>query len=215
MTTLSASPASLEVLSPYDASEGLTHTSFYQPLPELESLTNESQHPPSTNSPTSQYISTQTPDKAHASAPCSQPFATITEIGLSSSGLGFTPLNSTLASRVASMSQLVACTAETDLGKDVCDQYERSKRPSHDYTAPRRNRAFSAPEGMMNPVNLNLNMQNKPLRTEQPGAEVGPTHPITCNKPRSKPTMQEWVSDLDCVSGVLGAMFADDDRGAR
>jgi hypothetical protein len=212
MTTLSASPASLEVISPYDATEGPIHTSFYQPFPEPGFSTKDSPHSPTTNPPSSQYINAQTLDKAHASAPCPQLLAPITEIGFSSSGLGFTPLNSTLASRVASMSQLVACTAEIDLGKDVCDQYERSKRSSHDYTAPRRNRAFSAPEGM---VNLNLNLQNKPLRTEQPVAEVGFTYPITNNKSTPKPTMQEWVSDLDCVSGVLGAMFADDDRGAR
>ena len=209
MAALSASPASLAVLSPYDASEGPIHTSFYQPLPEPRSSTKETQHTSSTNLPNSQSSSTQTPDKTHASAPCPQPFAPIAEISLPSSGLGFTPLNSTLASRVASMSQLVACTTEMDLGKDVCDPYERGKRSSHDYTVSHRSRALSAPDG---PVNLNLNLQNKSLRVEQ---QVGPTRPITCDKPVSKPTVQEWVSDLDCVSSVLGAMFADDDRGAR
>jgi hypothetical protein len=108
------------------------------------------------------------------------------------------------------MSQLVACTADIDLGKNVCDQYERGKRSGPDYTASRRNRAFSAPEG---PVNVDL--QNKPLWTEQPVADIGPTQTITSNKPTPKPTVQEWMSDIDCVSGVLGAMFADDDRGAR
>ena len=182
-------------------------TGFYEPPHEPDSPTKSSS--PISKPPSSPPLYTQTSDKPHTPTPSPQSLASTTEVGLCSSGLGFTPLNSTLASRVASMSQLEACTVETALGKDVCDQYERGKRSSHDYTVSHRSRALSAPDG---PVNLNLNLQNKSLRVEQ---QVGPTRPITCDKPVSKPTVQEWVSDLDCVSGVLGAMFADDDRGAR
>jgi hypothetical protein len=210
MTTLSASPASLAVTSPYDASEGSIYTSYYQPPLEPTPSTKGSPQVFVINPPSSPPLNTQASDNPRASTPCSQPLAPITEHGICSSGLGFTPLNSTLASRVASMSQLVACTADIDLGKNVCDQYERGKRSGPDYTASRRNRAFSAPEG---PVNVDL--QNKPLRTEQPVADIGPTQTITSDKPTPKPTVQEWMSDIDCVSGVLGAMFADDDRGAR
>jgi hypothetical protein len=198
-------------MSPYDVAEGPIHSSFYQPLPGPSPSTKDSPQTCPTDPPSSPPFHTQTSDKTHVQPPCPQPLAPITEMGLSSSGLGFTPLNSTLASRIASMSQLeAACTTEIALGKDVCAQYERGKRSGHDYAASRRNRALSAPEG---PVNLDL--QNKPLQTEQASAKSGPTQPITSNTPKSKPTAQEWVSDLDCVSDVLGAMLADDDRGAR
>jgi hypothetical protein len=193
-------------MSPYDASEDSIHARFYQLLHE-PSLSSPQTQISSTDEPSSPPFNTQAFDKTHASAP----LASITETSLSSSGLGFTPLNSTLASRVASMSQLeAACTTEIALGKDVCTQYERGKRSEYDYTASRRNRACSAPEG---PVNLNL--QNKSLRTEQPGARVDSAEPITGSTVKPKPTAQEWVSDLDCVSDVLGAMLADGDRGAR
>lgn len=211
MTSLSASPASLAVLSPYEASESPIHTSFYQAPPDPTSSTKGSPQVFPINPPSSPPLNTQASDKTHVSAPGPEPLAHTTEIGLSSSGFGCTPLNSTLASRVASMSQLVAYTAEMNLGNDVCEQYELGKLSGHD-TFSRRNRALSAPEG---PANLNMNMQNKPLRTEQPVADIGPTQTITSNKPTPKPTVQEWMSDIDCVSGVLGAMFADDDRGAR
>lgn len=213
MTTLSASPASLAVMSPYDASEGPIHTTFYQPLHEPSSSTKGSPQTSPTDPPSSPPppINTQTSDKNHIPTPSPQFLAPITEMGLSSSGLGFTPLNSTLASRVASMSQLeAACTTETALGKDVCEQYERSKRSAHDRTVSRRDRALSAPDRT-----VNLDLQNKPLRTEQPGAKIDSAQPITGNKAAPKPTAQEWASDLDCVSDVLGAMFADGDRGAR
>jgi hypothetical protein len=211
MTTLSAFPVSLAVMSPYDVAEGPIHLSFYQPLPGPSSSTKDSPQTCPTDPPSSPPFHTQASDETHAQAPCPQPLAPITEMGLSSSGLGFTPLNSTLASRVASMSQLeTACTTEIALGKDVCDQYERGKRSGHDCIASRRNRALSAPEGV-----VNLDLQNKPLRMEQPSAKSGHTQPTTSKASKSKPTAQEWVSDLDCVSDVLGAMLADGDRGAR
>jgi hypothetical protein len=198
-------------MSPYDATEGPIHLSLYQPLPRPSSSTKDSPQTCPTDPPSSPQFHTQTSDKTHVQAPCPQPLAPTTEMGLSSSGLGFTLLNSTLASRVASTSQLeAACTTEIALGKEVCDQYERGKRPGHDYTASRRNRALSAPEGI-----VNLDLQNKPLRMEQSSAKSGPTQPITSNASKSKPTAQEWVSDLDCVSDVLGAMLANGDRGAR
>jgi hypothetical protein len=210
MTTPVASPATLAIMSPYDASDGPINTSFYQSLSEPSPSVKKPPQTTPIEPPSSPPSNTQTSDKSRAFTHCSQPLAPIHDIDLSSSGLGFTPLNSTLVSRVASMSQLeAACTAEIALGKDVCEQYERSKRSGHD-TASRRNRALSAPEGT-----VDLDLQNKSLRTEQPGAEIGSDHPITGNVPTPKPTVQEWMSDINYVSGVLGATLADDDRGAR
>jgi len=209
MTTLSASPTSLPLLSPYDARNGPIHTGVYKPLHEPSSSVKESLQSSQTTLPTSPPLRTQTRDKPNASPP-PQSLTSVEEIGLSSSGLGFTPLNSTLASRVASISQLETCTVETALAKDVCDLYDRGRPVGHDHTALRRDRAFSAPEGT-----VDLDLQNKSIRVEGPGEDIGSIPPITSDVLKQKPTAHEWVSAICCVSDVLGAMLADDDRGAR
>lgn len=191
-------------MSPYDAREGPTHTGFSKPLHDPSSAAKQSLQTSPTLQPTFLPISTQTRDVINASTP-PQSLALVDESGISSSGLGFTPLNSTLASRVASMSQLEARTPEV-----ACDQYERGRPLSLMEPAPRRDRAFSAPEGT-----VIMDIQNKSLRAAQPGKPTGSTRPIIGNFPTKKSTAQEWVTDIFCVSDVLGAMLADGDRGAR
>lgn len=209
MTTLSASPASFATMSPCDAMDGPINPSLCLLLHQPSSTQDFSQTSP-TNSPMSLPLHTQTCDRTYLSAPKHISLAPITETDISSSGLGFTPLNSTLASRVASMSQLEACAAEIALENDIHDQCERGRRSVNVHTVSLRNRALSAPEGT-----VNLDLQNKSLRAAQPLAKVGSSHPITDKISPFKPTPQEWASDIDCVSTVLGAMLADNDRGAR
>lgn len=104
-----------------------------------------------------------------------------------------------------------ATKAEHALQEHGDQWYERSglfdRHNSSDSIFHSRYRAFSAPISGVNPPSLNEKMSTagKAVKAE-PKHRCAGTH---------KPTAQEWVADIICVSGVLEAMLADDDRGAR
>lgn len=139
----------------------------------------------------------------------SPPMPPIDETAIFYSGLDFTPLNSGSITRVASMSPEMSSKAELDLKKDGSGQHSCSnKSDSSDGTFAPRHRAFSAPvEG------VDLGLLNQKLQTDVRGHMRGPPEPPVGNRAMHKPTAQEWVSDIDCVSDIFGAMLADGDRG--
>jgi hypothetical protein len=96
---------------------------------------------------------------------------------------------------------------ELDLKKEDPGQHARSNNhDTSDSTFAPRHRAFSAPvEG------VDLDMLNKKLQTDF-SARKSPKSPEN-NHAMHKPTAQEWVADIDCVSDIFGAMLADGDRG--
>jgi len=124
-------------------------------------------------------------------------------------GLDFTPLNSASITRVASMSPEMSLKAELDLNKSgsVGHHGRSNKQDSTDSTFATRHRAFSAPVD-----GVDLGLLNKKLEPDA-GAYLGPPEPSVNNRPIRKPTAQEWVADIDCVSDIFGAMLADGDRG--
>lgn len=139
----------------------------------------------------------------------SPPMPPIDETAIFYSGLDFTPLNSASITRVASMSPEMSSKAELDLNKKgSIGQHGRSnKQDSTDSTFASRHRAFSAPVD-----GVDLGLLNKKLETDAV-AHRGPPEPSVNNRAMHKPTAQEWVADIDCVSDIFGAMLADGDRG--
>ena len=138
----------------------------------------------------------------------SPPMPPIDETAIFYSGLDFTPLNSASVTRVASMSPEISFKAELDFNKNGSGQHGRStKQDSTDSTFAPRHRAFSAPVD-----GVDLVLLNKQLETDA-GAYRGPPEPPVNNRAMHKPTAQEWVADIDCVSDIFGAMLADGDRG--
>jgi hypothetical protein len=139
----------------------------------------------------------------------SPPMPPIDETAIFYSGLDFTPLNSASITRVASMSPEMSSKAELDLNKHSSGQHARSnKRDTSESTFAPRHRAFSAPvEG------VNLGLLNKKLETDFSARKSAPKSPAN-NQAMHKPTAQEWVADIDCVSDIFGAMLADGDRGS-
>lgn len=145
----------------------------------------------------------------HAPAYYSPPFPPIDETAIFYSGLDFTPLNSASITHVASMSAEMSSKAELDLKKDGSNQHSCSNKPdSSDGTFAPRHRAFSAPLDGFDPSILNKKLE------KDFGAHRGPPEPPVGNRAMHKPTAQEWVADIDCVSDIFGAMLADGDRGA-
>ena len=144
----------------------------------------------------------------HTPAYYSPPFPPIDETAIFYSGLDFTPLNSASITRVASMSPEMSLKAELDLKKDGSNQHGPRNRPdSIDSTITPRHRTFPAPVD-----GVDLGMLNKKLETDV-GTHRGTSKSPVNNKATHKPTAQEWVADIDCVSEIFGAMLADGDRG--
>lgn len=138
----------------------------------------------------------------------SPPMPPIDETAIFYSGLDFTPLNSGSITRVASMSPEMSSKAELGLKKDGSGQHNHSsKLDSGNGTFAPRHRAFSAPVD-----GVDLSLLNKKLETNV-GPQRGPPEPRVGNRAMHKPTAQEWVADIDCVSDIFGAMLADGDRG--
>lgn len=132
----------------------------------------------------------------------------IDETAIFYSGLDFTPLNSASITRVASMSSEMSSKAELDLNKNASRQHSRSaKHDSTDSTFAPRHRAFSAPVD-----GIDLGLLHKKLASDV-GAHGSPPRSPVNNQAMHKPTAQEWVADIDCVSDIFGAMLADGDRG--
>ena len=132
----------------------------------------------------------------------------IDETAIFYSGLDFTPLNSASITRVASMSPGMSLKAELDLKKDSSGQHGRSNRPDNrDSAFAPRHRAFSAPVDV-----VDLGLLNKKLEIDVSTRE-GPSESPVSKSVIHKPTAQEWVADIDCVSDIFGAMVADGDRG--
>ena len=106
------------------------------------------------------------------------------------------------------MSPEMSSKAELDLEKDASDQHDCPSKPNNrDSTFARRHRAFSAPVD-----GVDLGLLNKKLETDVSTAVVSPEPPVSSGEIH-KPTAQEWVADIDCVSDIFGAMVADGDRG--
>jgi hypothetical protein len=124
------------------------------------------------------------------------------------SGLDFTPLNSASITRVTSMSPEMSSKAELDLKKDGSGQQGRADElDNRDSAFARRHRAFSAPiDG------FDLGISNKKLETDL-STRVRSPEPLVNSEVMHKPTAQEWVADINCVSDIFGAMVADGDRG--
>ncbi|GAB7333342.1 hypothetical protein MBLNU13_g04965t1 [Cladosporium sp. NU13] len=139
----------------------------------------------------------------------SPPMPPIDETAIFYLGLDFTPLNSASITRVASMSPEMSSKAELDLNKNgPVGQHSRSNnQDSAGGTFASRHRAFSAPVD-----GVDLGLLNKKLETVAV-AHRGPPEPSVNNRAMHKPTVQEWVADIDCVSDIFGAMLADGDRG--
>jgi hypothetical protein len=137
-----------------------------------------------------------------------QTYVPIDETAIFYSGKDFTPSDSAAITRVTSMSPEEALKAELDLSKDGSNQYDCfGKRYNYGNSFADRRCAFSALKS-----NLDLPLLNKKLVTlSAAGAESSEPHPRNVAVP--KPTAQEWVSDIDCVSGIVSMMLADDDRG--
>jgi hypothetical protein len=144
----------------------------------------------------------------HTPADYSPLFPPIDESAIFYSGLDFTPLNSASITRVASMSPEMSLKAELDLKKDDSGQHGGFKRQdSIDSTFAPRHRAFSAPVD-----GVDLGILNKKLETDV-STHRGTSKSSANNQEMHKPTAQEWVADIDCVSDIFGAMLADGDRG--
>ena len=132
----------------------------------------------------------------------------IDETAIFYSGLDFTPLNSASITHVASMSPEMSSKAEHDLNKKDSGQHGRSsKQDSTDSTFAPSHRASSAPVD-----GVDLGLLNRKLETDAV-ARRGPPKPSVNNRAMHKPTAQEWVADIDCISDIFGAMLADGDRG--
>jgi hypothetical protein len=137
----------------------------------------------------------------------SPPFPPIDETAIFYSGLDFTPLNSASITRVTSMSPEMSSKAELGLNKHSSGQHGPYNKPdSSDSTFAPRHRAFSAPVD-----GVDLGMLNKKLELNS-SARKSPKSPAN-KQAMHKPTAQEWVADIDCVSDIFGAMLADGDRG--
>lgn len=122
-----------------------------------------------------------------------------------------TPLHPIIADRVLLMTLEEALNAEQALEEHGDEWYERSglfdRHNSSDNPLPGRDRAFSAPgsgEGLPSLCQASDNVGGSKIHCAG-----------RCGMDAHKPTVKEWVADIDCVSGVIGAMLADDDRGAR
>lgn len=122
-----------------------------------------------------------------------------------------TPLHPIIADRVLLMTLEETLNAEQALEEHGDEWYERSglfdRHNSSDNPLPGRDRAFSAPtsgEGLPSLCQASDNVGGSKVHCAG-----------RCGMDARKPTVKEWVADIDCVSGVIGAMLADDDRGAR
>jgi hypothetical protein len=138
----------------------------------------------------------------------SPPMPPIDETAIFYSGLDFTPLNSACVTRVTSMLPEMSLKAELDLKKDGSGQHSHfNQQDSSDSTFAPRHRAFSAPVD-----GVDLGLLNKKLEMDA-GALKDPPRSAVKIPAMHKPTAQEWVADIDCVSDIFGAMVADGDRG--
>lgn len=138
----------------------------------------------------------------------SKSFSTLDETSLFYYGADFAHLDSTAITRVASMSPEESFKAELDLEKNGSDRYDRLDRPYNGEKAvAQRHRAFSAPQAPvdLSVVSKKLTMHVNPIVKRSGVAAEKETA-------RIKPTAQEWVADIDCVSDIFGAMLADGDR---
>lgn len=122
------------------------------------------------------------------------------------------PLDSTIANRVIVLTHKEASRAEhalnephpacchrTGLADGKVDASTSTTDSTNKNPVPGRNRALSAP---VNGVNL-------PSKAALP--TIKPVH-LKKEDPSQKQTNREWRADLDRVSDVLSAMFADGDR---
>jgi hypothetical protein len=148
---------------------------------------------------TDQYINiNRTPESLQNS------YVPIDETAIFYSGQDFTPLNSANISRVMSMSPEEALKAELDLNKEGSGHDDRFGSRDRSIT---RDRSFSAPDGNIDLVSLHKKLVMKIHEgLESPRSRVR-------KRVAQKPTAQEWVSDIDCVSDIFGSMVADGDRG--
>jgi hypothetical protein len=215
MTAVSASPGGLGAMSPainYQEASFIDHFqlagrlhSEHEHKHEHKHKHNSSSNPPkktTSPNPSDQYTNiNRTPASLQNS------YVPIDETAIFYSGQDFTPLDSATVSRVTSMSPEEALKAELDLKKDdsghdscfgrPCDQ-EKSLAP--------RDRSFSAPQGRLDLASLN--------RKLMAGMHSGLAK-ARAKRVAKKPTAQEWVSDIDCVSDIFGSMVADGDRGGN
>jgi hypothetical protein len=209
MTAVSASPAGLGAMSPTTTYQEASFIDFFQLAGRLHSEhEHEDKHDPSSNPPM-QTTSTKSSDQYininRSPESLQNSYVPIDETAIFYSGLDFTPLDSATISRVTSMSPEEALKAGLDLKKDGSGHHDCFG--SHDRSIAPRDRSFSAPEG-----NIGLVSLNKKLVTET-GSGVESSKSRAGKRVAKKPTAQEWVSDIDCVSDIFGSMVADGDRG--
>jgi hypothetical protein len=178
--------------------------SIFHPRKQLESISESATTIRTTNAMATQ-ISGQTSINHTYYSP---PMPPTDETAIFYSGLDFTPLNSAAITRVASMSPEMSSKAELDLNKDGSGHHGRPSKPNNrDGAFARRHRAISAPVD-----GVDLGLLNKKLETDL-RTDAGAPEPSVDVEVMQKPTAQEWVADIDCVSDIFGAMVADGDRG--
>lgn len=177
---------------------------------------------------------TQSSNKTNASKKTSEPLASINEAADASSGPQFTPLDSSATMRVVFMSPKEALEAEIHLQPSgACQDKLDGPIDPGDHILPARDRAFSAPKRLMDVFELEKKLKaldlvssdgtdhfhtrkiavkdlEKDLKAFGNAATVELDQSRTTNVGTPKPTAQEWVADIDCISNVFGAWLADD-----
>lgn len=212
MTTLSPSSSNQSAPPPADKpAVGSPDASININLAQLASRS-ESKHTSTTKSP-------QHDAPAYASdeisirqmlppPPTSKSFSTLDETALFYYGSDFAHLDSEPITRVASMSPEELFKAEIDLESNGNDHYNRLDRPSSGEKATtHRHRASSAPQKPTDLSTVSRKFEMHSFTT------IHCSGVVAGNKAEmAKPTAQEWVADIDCVSDIFGAMLADGDR---
>ncbi|KAM0716975.1 hypothetical protein Q7P37_006827 [Cladosporium fusiforme] len=213
--SVTGSPASLRAISPVINSADATFDIFHilgqgiGPFSSPTSSTRSSKSVSTTVSPvpTPRRQTVTTPTRFTPPTPIAED---VQQDTVSSDGT--TPLHSIIADRVTLMTAEEAIEAEHALKEHGSDWYECSglfdRHNSNDDALPHR--AYSAParSGNLPSLDQTLGTAGKSAKADAHRSKASGTE-------SHKPTAQEWMADIDCVSGVLGAMLADDDRGPR
>lgn len=173
----------------------------------------------------------QPSNETNASKKIPEPLASVNQVALPSSVHQFTPLDSSAITRVASMSPQEALEAEIHLQPSgSCQHKLEGPLEPRDHVVPIRDRAFSAPKRLMDVFELEKRLKaidvvsssgtgtkkvavkelEKDFKAYDNAATVEPDRSRTRNVGTPRPTSQEWVADIDCVSNVFGAWLADD-----
>jgi hypothetical protein len=212
MTAVSASPGGLGAMSPainYQEAPFLDHFQIAGRLHSEHEHKHEHKHDSSSNPPkktTSTNSSDQYININRTPASLQNSYVPIDETAILYSGQDFTLLDSATVSRVTSMSPEEALKVELDLKKDDSGHDSCFGRPcDQDKSLAPRDRSFSAPQGRLDLASLN--------RKLMAGMHSGLSRSRAGKRVTQKPTAQEWVSDIDCVSDIFGSMVADGDRG--